>query len=120
MINIKPRTYNEIMRFAGCMELKKYLPNLTDEMIETMYEFLSLNPMNKVLLTPDLLSFVNAAGKTERATVVDASIGNFSRVVLGTNTFNVVNMTNLGRSSGSGCGSCSGCSSNNNNNNNNG
>ena len=119
MINIKPRTYNEILRLTRCMAMKNYIPDLTDEKIEEMYNFLTQNPQNRISLTSEMLSYVNAAGETESATVIDAPTGTFSfdRIILGATTFNVLN--NRRTSDSSGCSGCSGCSSNNNNNNNN-
>lgn len=123
MINIKPRTYNEILRLTRCMAMKNYIPDLTDEKIEEMYNYLSQNPQNRISLTPEMLSYVNAAGETESATVLKtAPTGGFSfdRIILGATTFNVLNhRTQSSDGDVGGCSGCSGCSSNNNNNNNN-
>lgn len=49
MINIKPRTYNEILRLTRCMAMKNYIPDLTDEKIEEMYNYLSQKPTESYL-----------------------------------------------------------------------
>ena len=36
MLNIKPKTYNDVVRLSRCMELKKYIPELSDEKIEVV------------------------------------------------------------------------------------
>ncbi|MBR1970288.1 MAG: hypothetical protein IKA17_08010 [Clostridia bacterium] len=119
MLNIKPKTYNDVVRLSRCMELKKYIPDLTDEKIEEMYEYMKKDSNNKISVTPEMISFVNASGETESATVLEtAPTGiSFDHIILGAAAYNVMQRP-TGDSSG--CGSsCSGCSTNNNNNNNN-
>ncbi|MBQ7400070.1 MAG: hypothetical protein IJW06_06410, partial [Clostridia bacterium] len=117
MLNIKPKTYNEAVRLSGCLEIKKYIPNLPDEKIEEMYNFLSQNEKNKISVTPEMVSFINASGETESAMVIEAPSTvalSFDHIILGAAAYNVMHRPT---SNSSGCGSsCGGCSTNNNNN----
>ena len=61
MLNIKPKTYNDVVCLSRCMELKKYIPDLTDEKIEEMYEYIKKDSENKISVTPEMISFVNAS-----------------------------------------------------------
>jgi len=118
MINIKPGTYNEALRLANCVSMRSYIPGLTDEKIEEMYVFLSADPLNRVYITPEMLTLVDSSGKTESATAITENIGrSFERITMGATVYSVVG--NIRSTSSSGCSGCSGCSSNNNNNNNN-
>lgn len=127
-MNIKPRTYNEVLRYSSCMAMKNYVPELTNEKIEEMYQFLCKHPLNCIILTPEMMCYVNSAKETEYVTVLESvPTGGimFDRVILNANKYNVISNGRINGSAGStggcgGCSSCSGCSSNNNNNNNNG
>ncbi len=112
------RTYNEALRLARCMEMRKYAPNIADGIIKDMYDFISANPENKIGLNSSIGSngiiyYVEADGSKKEAFTVRTNSG-FDHIVLSAAMFRVVNTT----STDSGCG-CGGCSANNNNNNNN-
>ena len=112
MLNIQPKTYNEALRLSRCMEVRKYAPKITDDIIENMYNFISSNPANKIGVSNGTIYYVDAAGEKTEAYSVETVAG-FDQLVLGAAIFRVVNTT-----TDSGCSGC-GCSSNNNNNNNN-
>lgn len=113
MLNIQPKTYNEALRLSRCLEVRKYAPKLSDEIVENMYNFLSANPQNKVGVSNGTIYYVQANGEKNEAYSVETVPG-FDHLVLGAAFFRVTNTA----SDSSGCG-CGGCSSNNNNNNNN-
>ena len=118
MLNIKPRTYNEVVCLEKCKKLKNYIPEISDTIIEDMYNFIKVNSDNVISVSPDNISFVNnSAGKIERAVPIEMMNPNlFDHIMFGmTAAFNVRNV--VMPSSDGGCSS--GCSSNNNNNNNN-
>ena len=113
MLNIHPRTYNDALRLYRCLEVRKYAPALTDEIVEDMYRFLSGNPKNTIGLSNGTIYYPEAGGEKTEAHTVETVTG-FDHLVFSTTFFSVVNTA----SDNSGCGGC-GCSSNNNNNNNN-
>ena len=113
MLNIQPRTYNQALRLSRCLELKKYVSDLTDEIIENMYYFLSADPQNQIGVSGGTIHYVHGSGEKVDAYSVTTLPG-FDRIVIGSAFFRVTNTV----SDSSGCG-CGGCSSNNNNNNNN-
>ena len=119
MEGINPKTFKDKVRLSKCLKLKKYAPGIPDEKIRQIYNFLD-NPKFKVILTPEMLYFVNDRDEAVKAFVITPSmIGQqYDRIELSTHIYNVLTFT-AGSSSGSGCSGCSGCSSNNNNNNNN-
>jgi hypothetical protein len=92
--------------------MKKYIPILTDETIEYMYNYISADPRNRIGVSNGTVYYIDATGANIGAFAVETT-KNFDKIVLGAAVFNVVNT-----STSSGCSSC-GCSSNNNNNNNN-
>lgn len=116
MEGINPKTLKDKIRLSKCLKLKKYAPGITDEKIKEIYDFLK-NPKFKVILTREMLYFINNKDKAVKAFVVTPSaLGqHYDRIELSTHIYDVMTFT-AGSSSGSGC---SGCSSNNNNNNNN-
>ena len=121
MEGINPKTLKDKIRLSKCLKLKKYAPGIPDAKIKQIYDFLK-NPKFKVILTSEMLYFINDRNEAVKAFVITPSmIGQqYDRIELSTYIYNVLAFTS-GHSSGSsgGCSSCSGCSSNNNNNNNN-
>ena len=113
MLNIQPRTYNEALRLSRCLEVRKYAPKITDDIVEHMYNFISSNPLNKIGVSNGIIYYVNAIGVKVEAFSVETVTG-FDHLVFSATFFNVTNS----QSDSGGCG-CGGCSSNNNNNNNN-
>ena len=125
MEGINPKTFKDKVRLSKCLKLKKYAPGIPDAKIKEIYDFLE-NPKFKVILTPEMLYFINDKNEAVKAFVVTPSMlgQQYDRIELSTHVYNVMTFTSgrtshSGGSGGSGCGSCSGCSSNNNNNNNN-
>lgn len=111
----KPKTYNEASILARCMEVKKYSPDITEEMLESMYNFMMENKKNQIGLANNTIYFINENGdKTEAYTV--QMIAGLAQLVFGYTFFNIRNFRNPGSSSDGGCSS----NNNNNNNNNNG
>ena len=119
------RTYNDVKRLSKCMTLRNYIPDLTDETIEEVYYFLNENSHNMVVVSPEMISYIDSYGKTAYATVLDMiTAAEFERIVVSEADFSITfpqykRGTNAS-GGGSGCSGCtSGRSSNNNNNNNN-
>lgn len=110
--SIRPKTYNEALRLSRCYNIRKYAPDITEQQLVDIYNFISENPQNKVGISNSTVYFVNAAGEKTEAYTVNTAEG-FDQLVIGYAFFKVVNTA-----TSSGCGGC-GCSSNNNNNNNN-
>ena len=111
MLPIKPQTYNEIIRFKKSLELKSYFPEITDEIFEKIYNFISV-PGNLIVVSENILAFSQRnGGVTETFPITTPLNGNIYRV--GMHLFNIQTPYH---SSGSGDG---GSGSNNNNNNNN-
>lgn len=113
MLNVQPKTFNQAICLAQCLEVRRYAPKITDDIIENMYHFLSENPLNKVGISNGTIYYVQSNGEKGEAYSVETVPG-FDQLVLTGATFQVINST-----FGSGGSGCSGCSSNNNNNNNN-
>ena len=118
MEGINPKTLNDKIRLKKCLKLRKYAPDISDEKIKEIYSFLK-NTKYKVILTAEMLYFINDKDKIIKASVVASQIGQqYERIELSTYAYTMIkSRTNY--SSGGGCSSCGGCSSNNNNNNNN-
>lgn len=116
MISIRPKTYNEAVLLARCLQVRKYAPGLRDEVVENMYKFLSEHPLNKVGIAGGVIYFQKSTGeKTDVYSV--APIEGFGQLIMGASCF-ALNMISNNTSDSSGCG-CGGNNNNNNNNNNN-
>ena len=113
---IYPKTYNEVMRFKRCMQLKTYIPECDDEMAEKAYLFVSEHPENKVSCSGNMLSFMNYAGEVVFTMALASVAQGITSIELTGLTFSV---TQPYVYSG-GDGGVSGNNNNNNNNNNNG
>lgn len=50
-MNIKPTNYRQMTRLARCLEMKKYIPTMTDEKLEEVYRFMEASPRNNVRIT---------------------------------------------------------------------
>lgn len=119
MDGINPKNLNDKIRLKKCLKLRKFAPGIPDNKIKEIYDFLEKQG-NKVILTTELLYFVNEKNEPVKACVVNPStIGlQYEKIELSSYNYHVVPKSK-GHYSSSGCSSCSGCSSNNNNNNNN-
>lgn len=122
MANIYPKTYNEVVRLARCMELSKYLKGMPDDLIEEMYNFMSEDDHNTIISTPEMITFLDHNGNTIKAMPWTYGISDnvtFDKIIINAGALTTLNLHILRNDSSSGCSSCSGCSTNNNNNNNN-
>lgn len=92
MLNIRPKSYNQTMRLFNCVSLSKYVPKLPNEYIEQIYNYVSQNANNRVTLTHEELSYINASGKVEMSANMTAfsTLFPFRKIIIGANTFNVL------------------------------
>jgi DNA polymerase III alpha subunit (gram-positive type) len=114
MIEKKPKTYNEIIRLKKCYTLSNYYTNITENMFNEMYDFLSKSPDNIVVANRSSLSLVDEKLKVIKTYQVNPKTESFDKVTINDRGVSVVPHYNPSSSSSSG-----GSSSNNNNNNNN-
>lgn len=125
MTNIQPRTYNEALRLSKCFEVQKYVSDLKDDQIETMYAFLTDNPLGRIFVAAGMISFINENAEKIDAFTVD-TVKNFENLEFGNHFFNIKNKSvedshfDSGNGSSDSYDSDSGGGSSNNNNNNNG
>lgn len=66
MIDIKPRTYNEIIRLKKCYELASHYTNITENIFSEMYEFLEHCEENSIVATRSILSFIDGVRKNSK------------------------------------------------------
>ena len=71
MFNIKPKTYNDVVCMVRCVKLKEYIPDLDDKTINKVYEHIRKNSKNCILVTQEMIYYVNASGQPESAMVLD-------------------------------------------------
>ena len=120
MINIKPKTYNEAVLLARCLQVRQYAPGLMDEVVENMYNFLSENPGNRVGIADGIIYFETPTDKIGEVIKRDVysvvTTEKFKQLILGAQVFWLSTVSDTSDSSGCGCG---GNNNNNNNNNNN-
>ena len=64
MINIRPKIYNEALRLSRCLEMKKYIPILTDETTKNF---------DKIVLGAAVFNIVNTS-TSSGVVVVDAPV----------------------------------------------
>ncbi len=114
MENFVPKTYNEALRMARCEAVRDYMPNLPLERVQEMYQFLTENPENRVMVADNMLLFQPVDGELRPICAVEPITG-FDSLTLGWDLFHVLGSF---RSSGSDDSGISGNNNNNNNNNN--
>ena len=116
MINKTPKTYNEIVRLKKCYTLANYYSNITENMFNEIYNFLSESADNSIVANQNVLSFVDAEGKVIKTISVVPKDNSFDRINIGNRGISV---TPHYDSTSSSWGGSSGNNNNNNNNNNN-
>ena len=114
MINIKPKTYNEIVRMKKCYILTQYFSNITEDVFNEIYNFLGENSANTIIANQNVLSFVNAATQVVKSIALVPKNSSFDSIKINQSGISVVPHYSSSTSS-----SWEGSSSNNNNNNNN-
>ena len=114
---IYPKTYEEVMRFKRCLQMKTYVAGVQDELVEKAYHFLGENPGNKISASEGMLSFTDLAGNVVFNTAAIAMAGGATALML---TGQTISVTRPYIGGGGGDGGTSGNNNNNNNNNNNG
>ena len=115
MHSIKPKTYNELMRYTRCLRLKGMVKDMDDALFAKIYRFITESSSHAVALVGDALMFYVGADEVE--TVAVQTIGTFNSATLTYAALNIAWPTTH-TSSGSD-GGVGGNSNNNNNNNNN-
>ena len=109
----EPETYNELVRVKQCMDLATHY-SLSEETLNEVYDFLTLNAANYLIANKSVLAFMNGNGvlsKSIPAALKDYSIDGLKLTNTGMTLFPHYTPSSGGYSGGS--------SSNNNNNNNN-
>ena len=114
MINIKPKTYNEIVRMKKCYILTQYFSNITEDVFNEIYNFLGENSANTIIANQNVLSFVNAATQVVKSIALVPKNSSFDSIKINQSGVSVVPHYSSSTSS-----SWEGSSSNNNNNDNN-
>ena len=114
MINIKPKTYNEIVRMKKCYTLTQYFSNITENIFNEIYNFLGASPDNTVVANQNLLSFVDGTNQVIKTFPLTSNSSTFDKIKLDKSGLTITPHYSPSSSS-----SWSGSSSNNNNNNNN-
>ncbi len=133
MINITPKTFNDVKLLAHCMELRSYI-EMDDSEVENLYNYLK-NEDGTIVFTKDVILFVDKNGKKKSSIYIgDRKIlTSFEKITMTalacvvTNAVVAPNGFRMRNNSGyfSSCSSCStssscsGCGSSGNNNNNN-
>ena len=111
---IYPRTYEEVMRFKRCMQAKTIVPEIDEETLEKMYNFVGEDVRNKVSVSGNMLSFTDFANNVVFSMAVTMNLQSITALELTGRTFSV----SRPYSYSGGDGGSSGNNNNNNNNNN--
>ncbi len=115
---VRPKTYAEILRFQKCLRLRRYVPEMDDELFNRVYEFIGV-PGNKVYVSGGMLDFTDPHGvQVDSVKITPPVAGNtgfYSIIVLSAQDMNI-SVPYSGSDGGDGGG---GSNNNNNNNNNN-
>jgi len=92
-VNVKPKTYNEVVRLARCLEVDKYFPGLPDQTIEEMYNYICTHPEYSITITRSMIFYKDQSGETMKEIPVENIIpeNNLIGIVLGASVFKVVN-----------------------------
>ena len=57
MQSIKPRTYNELMRYRRCLELQRTVPQIDSTLFEQIYQHICASGSNSIGVTDGILTF---------------------------------------------------------------
>ena len=112
----EPETYNELVRVKQCMDLASHY-SVSEDTIDEIYNFMSLNPANYLTATASVISLISATGnifKSIPTYLKDSSIDGLKLTNSGFTLY-----PHYTPSSGSYSGGSSSNNNNNNNNNNN-
>ena len=112
MESIKPRTYNELMCYKRCMELKSKLPGMDGDMVARVYHFVQQSRDHRVVVENGMLEFQNSEGPVEEIPI--SPNWEYTRIVLSQASIHI-----FPRWQNTDSTADSGSSGNNNNNNNN-
>ena len=108
----KPRTYNELMCYKRCLEMKKRVGDMDSALLAEVYTFIRQNRDNRIVVEGDMLMFTNNTGTVKESPVLLNRL--FTRIVLTQAAIHMIPVPQVHSSGGD-----SGSSGNNNNNNNN-
>ena len=114
MIDKKPKTYNEIIRLKKCYTLSNYFLDVTENMFNEIYDFLSLDSKNTIVANRENIFLVDTNNKVVKTFKVTSKNSSFDQININDDKFSVTPHYDPSSSYSSG-----GSSSNNNNNNNN-
>lgn len=117
MIDKKPKTYNEIVRLKKCYTLANYYSNITENMFNEIYDFLTESEDNSIVANQDILALVDGFGKVVKTFSVLPKNTSFDRIDVSDRGVSVI--PHYDSRSSSSWGGSSGNNNNNNNNNNN-
>ena len=117
MIDKKPKSYNEIIRLKKCYTLTQYFSNITENIFNEVYDFLSQSPNNSIVANQQILSFVDENLKVIKTFSVIPINDSFDRIEIDDSDVSVT--PNYESSSYHSSGGSSSNNNNNNNNNNN-
>ena len=120
MSEIKPKTYNEIIRLKKCYTLASYYSSITEEMFSEMFEFLGQSENNSIVANQNIISFVDENGKVVKTYAVAAKNTSFDAININNKKISITpHYDPVSSSSYSSWGGSSGNNNNNNNNHNN-
>lgn len=80
MIDIKPKTYSEILRLKNCYTLIKYFSSITENMFIEIYEFLGENEYNSIMATQNVLAFANSDKEIVKSYTVSPKNISFDKI----------------------------------------
>jgi len=120
MYTIRPKTYNEILRFKRCVQLKTYVPEMDGELLKRVYDFIGENPNNRILISKGMISFMRGTEQVADNIAIGEAGTESQNYTLITLTPAILNISRPFDSLGDSSGGSSGNNNNNNNNNNNG
>ena len=113
MQSIRPRTYNEIMLYKRCLELKRLVPEIDEQLFVRIYQHMQQSRENRVGLSDGKLVFYEDENAME--TLAIAAGAAFRSIHLSAVALDIERPGSYGDHSSGGIGS----NNNNNNNNNN-
>lgn len=119
MIDIKPKTYNEIVRLKKCYTLANYYNDVTENLFNEIYNFLGESPMNSIVANQQVLSFVDGASKVVKTVSLTPKNFSFDSIKVGSKGVSITPHYEPNYYGSGSSGSSFGGSTNNNNNNNN-
>lgn len=88
--NIHTRTYNEALLLSRCVNVRRYVPEITENMIEEMYSYIYENTNNIVIIkaSTKTISFIDSDGKEVKTYPVEVT-QYLNKIVIGISVYNV-------------------------------